>query len=270
MVKSQTLRVVPLLFAALGACANAKEQGDPDGGGGGGDGQGSADAGCGDLCDADHDGVVDSADQCPNSSSLVTVNDEGCAESQLPWTLQPFPPFGLQWTPSGDPGRAGGLTWTYVNIERGDLFRIDWLICDDPATPCGISLDGPIETSERWFFNLSDTDLAGGRLSFTNSTRIALEDGSTPARAGRLTVTIVDGANVPIPFATIATLGVTPRDATYGAEITGTAFTVNVLTEIQDPISLTWTPSTDYYDAAPTPMTGGGVTSSFGGSFYAK
>ena len=34
--------------------------------------------------------------------------------------------------------------------------------------------------------------------------------------------------------------------------------------------SSTWTPYLDYYDAAPTPVVGGGVTTSFGGSFYAK
>ena len=55
-----------------------------------------------------------------------------------------FPPFGLTWTPSGELGRAGGLTWTYTGIQRGDLFHIWWVVCDDPGMPCGLSLDGPI------------------------------------------------------------------------------------------------------------------------------
>lgn len=260
------LRLVVLV--TLGACANAKEAA-PDGGEGA-DAPGTGDAGCGALCDEDYDGVVDSADQCPDSSSLATVNMVGCAETQLPWTLQPFPPFGLTWTPSGDLGRAGGLTWSYAGIQRGDLFRIDWILCDDPAMPCGVSLDGPLDATESWSFSAADSDLAGGKLVFTNSTHIALDDGSAPARAGRLTVTIVDAADAPLPFASLATLGVTARTATHGAEIPGTGFEVTALAEIQDPDTLVWTPFLDYYDAAPTPQAGGGVSSSFGGYFYAK
>ncbi|HVK88056.1 MAG TPA: hypothetical protein VM513_28245, partial [Kofleriaceae bacterium] len=190
------------VLVGLGACASAKDAPANDGV----DAQGSGDAGCGALCDADHDGVVDSEDQCPGTSSIETVNMVGCAESQVPWMLQPWPPFGLTWTPSGDLGRAGGLTWNYVGIQRGSLFRIDWLLCDDPDTPCGLSLDGPIDATESWFFSASESDLAGGKLVFTSSTHIALDDGSAPARAGRLTVTIVDAADAPLPFASVATL----------------------------------------------------------------
>ena len=48
------------------------------------------------------------------------------------------------WTSTGELGRVGGLTWTYTGIDRGDLFHIYWIVCDDPAEPCGLSLDGPI------------------------------------------------------------------------------------------------------------------------------
>jgi len=251
--------------AALVGCASAKD--------GGSDAGGSLDAsmpdtGCGTQCDQDFDGVIDSLDQCANSSPLVIVNMVGCAESQLPWTLQSFPPFNLTWTPTGDPGRAGGLTWTYVGIEHGNLFHIDWIICDDPA-PCGVSLDGPVEAAEAWQFDATNSDLPGGKVVFTNTTHIALEDATMPQRTGRLTVTIVDAANAPVPCASVGTLTVSARQGTYGAEILGTAFTVKTAIEIQDPAT-TWTPYLDYYDAAPTATSGLGTAVSFGGSFYAK
>lgn len=254
------------LFAIVG-CASAKNgTTDPDGGVVGSD----ADASCGELCDADHDGVVDGIDLCPGSSSLAEVNDDGCADSQLTSMLVPFPPFNLTWTPTGDLGRAGGLTWTYVGIERQDLFHIDWIVCDDPATPCGLSLDGPIDApAEKWQFSPSSSEMSNGKLSYINSTHIVLDNATTPALAGRLTITIADGAT-PIACTDVATMQVTPRNGTHGAEITGTAFTVVALAEIQDPTTLAWRPYLDYYDAAPTPATSGSVVMSFGGSFYAK
>ena len=141
------------------------------------------------MCDHDHDGVVDGIDQCPNTTLGDPVNHVGCSDTQLTSTLQPFPPFGLTWTPTGDLGRAGGLTWTYVGIERSDLFHIDWVVCDDPATPCGLSLDGAIDVAaEDWSFSAATSDLPNGKLAFINSTHIALADGTNPAIAGRLTV----------------------------------------------------------------------------------
>ncbi|HEY5950258.1 MAG TPA: hypothetical protein VIV40_32415, partial [Kofleriaceae bacterium] len=190
--------------------------------------------------------------------------------SQLTPTLVPFPPFNLTWTPTGDLGRAGGLTWTYVGIERKDLFHIYWIVCDDPATPCGLSLDGAIDAvTENWQFSAASSDLANGKLVFTNTTHIALADATNPPLNGRLTITISD-AGTPIPCADVATLHVTARSGSYGAEIKGTAFTVVALGEVQVPATTTWTPYLDYYDAAPTPTAGAGVTTSFGGSFYAK
>lgn len=255
------------MFIALVGCANANS-GSPDSGMGSGSSR--PDAGCGDQCDQDGDGVVDGVDQCPNTSSLENANMVGCADSQLTATLQPFPPFNLTWTPTGDLGRPGGLTWTYVGIERKDLFHIDWIICDDPATPCGLSLDGPIDgLDERWTFSAADSDLPGGKIVYTNISRILLDDGSTPQVNGRLTVTITD-ANGPVAGADVGTLHVPPRAGSHGAEIKGTSFTVVTLAEAQPMGGTTWTPYLDYYDSAPTPMAGGTVTSSFGGSFYAK
>jgi hypothetical protein len=268
-VKHLILRIAPVIFVV--ACAKA-QNGIPDSGGGALPDSGPApDASCGDFCDQDGDGVVDGGDQCPNTATGATVNNVGCADSQLTWTLEPtFPPYDLAWTPTGDLGRAGGLTWTYVNIQRKDLFHIDWIICDDPATPCGLSLDGPIDVpAENWVFDSIDSDPANGKLVFTNATHILLADTTTPALIGRLTITIVDGSDLPIHFADVATLGVTARTGTYGAEITGTSFKVIALAEVQD-VMPTWTPYMDYYDAASTPVAGGGATTSFGGYFYDK
>src|SRR5213595_3548487 len=157
------MRPLTFLLTGLAACASGGSGTNPDAS------TQHTDAampdGCGDKCDQDHDGVYDGMDKCPNSSSLSTVNHDGCADSQLTPTLQPFPPFGLTWTPTGDIGKTGGLTWTYVGIERGDLFHIWWIICDDPATPCGLSLDGPIDVAaENWTFSASGSDMTNGKI----------------------------------------------------------------------------------------------------------
>jgi hypothetical protein len=230
------------------------------------------DASCGQMCDHDHDGVFDPMDKCPDTPAGVPVNKVGCADSQLTPTLSTtFPPFGLLWTNAGSIGRPGGLTWTYSGITRGDVFHIYWVICDDPMTPCGLSLDGPIDApGEAWTFSATDSDLTMGKLVFTNTTGIALDNMTTTPLTGRLTVTIVDGMAAPLPAATVATLGVPPQKAGYGAEIPKTDFTVTTLIEVQDATAMTWTPYLDYYDAAPTPMAGGATTVSFGGSFYSK
>ena len=180
-----------------------------------------------------------------------------------------FPPYGLTFTPTGDLGRAGGLTWNYTGIQRGSLLHIYWIVCDDPTMPCGLSLDGPITTATQWTFDTTDSDLTSGKMVFTNSTSIDTADAGVLPLSGRLTVNIVDATNAPIPFATVATLGVTALDGKYGAEIKGTGFTVTALVEVEDSISSTWTPYLDYYDAAHTiPPDSGDAYISFGGSFY--
>ncbi len=256
------------MILIVASCASANEAGIDSGSGS----NGSADASCGTLCDQDRDGVVDATDQCPNTPNGVLVNHIGCSDSQLMPMLEPtFPPFGLTWVHTGDLGKAGGLTWTYTGIERKDLFHIDWIICDDPATPCGVSLDGPIDVAaESWQFSAADSDLPGGKLVFTNATHIILADATTPALAGRLTLTIVDATDLPIPFADVTTLGVNPRLGRYGAEIKGTGYKVVALAEVQDTVTPTWTPYLDYYNAAPTPVAGGEAYTSFGASFYSE
>ncbi len=260
----RALAIAPALLAAMG-CARGKSTDAP------GDAFGNGDASCGELCDADGDGVPDVNDKCPNTGPGEVVNKVGCSASQLTPTLEPsFPPYDLAWTTAGDLGRPGGLTWTYNGIQRGDLFDIYWIICDDPATPCGVSLDGPIDSTEGWGFDAPDSMLAAGTLVFVNETHIALADGTMPALTGRLTMTIVDGNNTPFPFADVATLGVTPLLGMYGAEIAGTAFTVVAEIDVTADGGTTWTPFLDYYDAASTPVAGMGATVSFGGSFYDK
>lgn len=249
---------------------------DGGGGGGGGDGGGSTGDGasCGTTCDSDGDKVPDPNDKCPGTPPGVPVNKVGCAESQLPPKPEAFPPFGLTWTPTGNVGRVGGLTWTYTGIQRADLFHIWWIVCDDPATPCGLSLDGPIDAAgEKWQLSAADSDLAAGKLVFTDATQVSLATdagSSLTPMSGRLTVTITDPSDVALPFAAVATLGVTTaRDGKYGAEIKGAGFKVKALVEVLD--GATWKPYLDYYDAAATPNTGdagGNATISFGASFY--
>jgi hypothetical protein len=279
ILQNPVLATVFTLFIAT-SCATGQGVSSGDGGsnadgGLSGDGGPSGDGSCTGSCDQDGDGVPDGTDQCPNTPPKAVVNNLGCADSQLTPKLDPaWPPYNLTWTPTGDLGRAGGLTWTYTGIQRGDLFHIYWIVCDDPATPCGLSLDGPIDVpSEKWQFSATDSNLPGGKLVFTNATGILLADSSTTPLTGRLTLTIVDATNAPIPFADVATLGVTARDGKYGAEIKGTGFKVVALAEVEDTTTSTWTPYLDYYDAAPTPDTGdagGNVYTSFGGSFYDK
>ncbi len=230
---------------------------------------------CDGPCDQDGDGVVDGVDKCPSTPPKTPVNKVGCADTQLTPKLAPsFPPFGLTWTPTGDLGRAGGLTWTYTGINRADLFHIYWIVCDDPTTPCGLSLDGAIDVpGERWQDSATDSDLPKGKLVFTNTTGILLANATTTPLSGRLTITIVDASDAPIPFVDVGTLGVTARDGKYGAEIKGTGYKVVALAEVEDATNNVWTPYLVYYDAAATPDTGdagGKAATSFGASFYSK
>ncbi len=252
---------------ALVGCAKGGTASHPDGPPGS-----NPDASCGETCDTDGDGVLDGTDQCPATPPGEVVNQVGCSDSQVSPTLEPtFPPYNLTWTPTGDAGRAGGLTWSYTGIDRADLFHIYWVVCDDPdlTIVCGLSLDGPIDTpAEDWHFSAAGSSLPGGQLVFTNTTNIPHADATIVPLTGRLTVTIVDGAGAPLPFDTVANLGITSaRIGTHGAEIPGTAYTVTVLAEVQDS-AMVWTPYQDYYDAAPTPDPGPGSAISFGGSFY--
>lgn len=231
----------------------------------------TSDASCGASCDTDRDGVVDGSDLCPDTPAGEVVNEDGCADSQVSPTLEDFPPFGLTWTPTGDLGRAGGLTWAYAGIDRADLFHIYWIVCDDPATPCGLSLDGPIDApAEGWQPSAADSDFPAGRLVFTNATNILLADTTTVPLSGRLTITIIEEeSGAPLPFDTVANLGVTARSGTHGAVIPRTTFTVTALAEVEDTATAIWTPYLDYYDAAPTGDPGG-TSVSFGASFYSE
>ncbi|HSQ61953.1 MAG TPA: thrombospondin type 3 repeat-containing protein [Polyangiaceae bacterium] len=269
--------IVLALFAATScATGQATTPGSDGGSDGGANGDGGPPAKCdGGVCDQDGDGVPDTSDKCPNTPPKAVVNKVGCSDSQLTATLNSaWPPYGMTWTEAGELGRAGGLTWTYTGIQRGDLFHIYWIVCDDPTMPCGLSLDGPIDVpSEKWTYSATDSDLPNGKLVFTNATNILLADASKVALSGRLTITIVDSNNAAIPFTDVGTLNVTARDGKYGAEIKGTGFKVVALGEVEDATNQTWTPYLDYYDAAATPDTGdagGNVYTSYGGSFYDK
>jgi hypothetical protein len=263
------LALVLPIGLAIG-CSHGKSNSSTDGGG--------VDATtCTGTCDQDGDGVPDGSDQCPNTKPGAVVNGVGCSDAQLMPVLNPmFPPYGLMWTTSGDLGRAGGLTWTYTGINRGDLFHIYWVFCDDPMDPCGISLAGPINpATDSWAYDATTSNLAEGKLSFTDATSIMLSDGSNPALTGRLTVNITGENNAPIFFNDVGSMHIHARDGLYGAEIPGTGFTVTAIAEIQDPSTQVWTPYMDWYDAEPMkpdPGTdaGGNAFVSFGGSFYDK
>jgi len=238
-------RVLGAMLATLvaAACANGQETGPPPP-----DGGSTLDGTTSDVV-----GSKDSHSDAPVGPKLETT----------------WPPYGLNWTSTGDLGRAGGLTWTYTGINRGTLLHIYWVVCDDPSMPCGLSLDGPITTSSDWVFSATDSDLGNGKLVFTDSTTIVTADAGTVPLSGRLTVTIVDAGSAAIPFATVASLGVTARDGKYGAEIKGTGFKVTALAEVEDTVTSTWTPYLDYYDAAHTvPPEAGNAYVSFGGWFY--
>jgi hypothetical protein len=271
VVSGLALGLAPAIVLAAG-CAKGHEGTVDAPSSSGSDAPASADASCGSTCDSDGDGVPDPVDKCPNTPAGQPVNKQGCADSQLTAMLNPnFPPYGLTFSPAGDPERAGGLTWQYSGINRGDLFHIWWLVCDDPTTPCGLSLDGPIDASEAWTLDVTNTDLPHGKMVFTNTTHIVLADGSNPQLNGRQTVTITDPTQQAMPFANVITLMVTPRKAQFGAEITGTGFQVTVLTEIQNPSTGAWTPALDYYDNAHAPDDAGMAAQfSFDGAFYDK
>lgn len=233
-----------------------------------GSGSMSTTSGCTSMCDSDGDGVLDGMDTCADTPKGEAVNDVGCSDSQVDPELQEtWPPYGLSWVPTGNPGRPLGLTWTYTNINHANQFHIYWVICDDPATPCGLSLDGPIDMTEKWQFSAGDSSLAAGKVVFLSATHIALADGTSPAVTARMTVNITDGAGAAIPVADLLSLGIMGKDGQFGAEIPGAGFVATILVEVQDGMG-TWVPYLDYYDNAPTPDPAPGATISISGSFY--
>ncbi len=257
-------------MVAFTACASAN--------GGSGDAGTQTDAGPSNgvdasctSCDEDGDGVPDENDQCPATPSGEEVNQVGCADSQVTAMLEPdFPPFALTWLTDGELGRPGGLTWTYTSMQRGDSFHIYWILNDDPENPSGIALDGPLDAAnENWQFSAADSDLASGILVFTGAPLILLDDGTTPALNARMTVTVTDLNDVPLPVADAVTLDVTTRGGEAGLEIPETSFRARLIAEVEDPTSGMWMPYLDYFDAAATPEITE-VFSSVSGSFYSE
>ena len=107
------------------------------------------------------------------------------------------------------------------------------------------------------------------RVTLTRRTSRTRTARSVPL-TGRLTLKLVDSQNVALPFAYVGTLGVHARSGTHGADIPGTGVSVNAIAEVQEAGSATWTPYLDYYDAAPTSMTGSGTSVLVRRSFYDK
>jgi hypothetical protein len=256
------------VLAVLGAACGGGGGGDPDAGSGDGGGPGIDALVCGAGCDEDGDGVRNEDDLCPDTSAIGIVNSDGCNDAQVDPTLteEEFPPFGLTWTPDGDAGRAGGLNWVYTGIQRMGHFHIYWMVCDDPALPCALSMNGAIDASEHYTYSAGDSDPAGGVLVLTNATEITRFDASVVPLTGRWTVRIVDAADAPLPFEDAAALGATLRTATHGAEIPGVGFKVNLLGEVNDGAG--WVPYSDYFDSVQKPDPFEPFTVSFIGVFY--
>ena len=261
----QNMRIEHLALAMVAAAGCAR--GGDGGGGGGGE---TVDGSCGDQCDSDSDGVSTRWTSARTRRRARWSTAKGALTRSSRQSSSPtFPPYNLMWTSGGDIGRPGGLTWTYEGIQRGDLFHIYWIICDDPLQPCGISLDGPIDKpSESWKFSATDSDLPAGKVVFTNITAIALDGGSSQALDGRLTI-----RSCPRRTSRFRSDRQRARRARACGCLwrrdSGTGYKVAALIEVRD-TSGTWTPYLDYYDAAPTPMMGGSTSVSFGASFYSK
>jgi hypothetical protein len=245
------------------------------GGSGGAGGAGGA-GGMGGAPDSDGDGVPDVLDLCPNTPPMTVVNSRGCSESQAVAKVNAdtFPPYGSMFTQTGDPGRAGGVTYAYTGINfasDGGLFDIYWVLNDDSAFgPYGISLDGPVMMAETWTLSGSDSMLPNGVAVFTGNTHIHLFDGSLPPLMSRLTVTATSGSN-PLAWQTTANLGIMADLGTMVVQVPkgmASALTINAKAEVFD--GTNWVPYLDYYDAAKTPPEAKEAYISYGGSFYQK
>jgi hypothetical protein len=227
------------------------------------------------AADADGDGVPDVLDLCPGTAASAAVNSRGCAASQVVAKRNDtFPSYGLTFTKTGDPGRAGGVTFAYTGIDfstDGGHFNIYWVPNDDAAFgPYGISLDGPVEAPETWTLSAGESSLPGGVAVFHGNTKIHLFDGSTPALQSRLTLTATSGST-PLAWQTTADLAITAELGTMALEIPHVAastFTVVAKAEVFN--GSAWVPYLDDYDAAKTPPEAKEAFISYGGSFYDK
>jgi hypothetical protein len=270
--------VFPSCSAIGGGGTSTGTAGSMGGGGMGGSGGSAGGAGGmgGGAPDADGDGVPDVLDLCPGTPPMTVVNSRGCSESQAVAKVNAdaFPPYGAMFTQSGDPGRAGGVTYAYTGINfasDGGLFDIYWVLNDDSAFgPYGISLDGPVMMDETWSLSMVDSMLANGLAVFSGNTHIHLFDGTLPPLMSRLTVTATSGSN-PLAWQTTAALGVMPDLGTMAVQVpkgSATALTISAKAEVFD--GTNWIPYLDYYDAAKTPPEAKEAFISYGGSFYQK
>lgn len=144
----------------------------------------------------------------------------------------------------GDHGRAGGITYTYTDLQPERYDPVTWGAWTG-ALP-QLAMDGAVdEPGETMSFSATDSDLGAGKAVYTGSAGLP-DLGSTYDT--RAIVRSLTPGDAPLPMTAAASLEL-PEDIGGAAVITGD-FKSNVVLEVRD--GSTWTPAADFYDAAPT------------------
>jgi uncharacterized repeat protein (TIGR01451 family) len=165
----------------------------------------------------------------------------------------------------GDQGRAGGRTFRYDNFN----------LCASQALyyglnpPVVVSTQGGTGTLN---YSPSTSNLPGGIAQWTGTTFLTWTQpcafcGPTTVTAvgARLTLTVTDVNNVPLPLTDAATVGLGPLGAVL--TVTG-SFKATLLAEIQHPGSGVYGPILDVFDTVRAANGGGAVTDVSAGFWY--
>src|SRR5689334_9928419 len=177
------------------------------------------------------------------------------------------PVAGVSFTPAGDIGRAGGLTYTFsgVNAAMSQFQTLEW----GPADPNSVQLSMNGDTSfsapgETLTFNLGASDLANGKAVWMGAAQYPIaQPSSTISLLTRFTMTARD---------TTTSTPITNFNATSGygdgatVPVTGD-FSANLLFEVSANGGATWTPAKDYFDAQQN-VPGNTIQTSFTGGFF--
>ncbi|HVM45756.1 MAG TPA: PKD domain-containing protein [Candidatus Thermoplasmatota archaeon] len=175
------------------------------------------------------------------------------------------PPGGVTLTPSGHLGRAGGLTWSYADLDMDRFNGIWWGPAS--ATSFRFALDGAIDAAGETLVFDFGSDTAAGQARWVGTTSVRHFSGgawvvqSIPLR---LTLRAMLPDNAPIPFVDPASVGL---DGDLGAVVAVPGdYKVHVLLEGQR--NGVWTPAYDLYDSLQTDPACSCVRLSVGAGFY--
>lgn len=159
------------------------------------------------------------------------------------------------------------MVYTIQNITLSNTTTVYWTMIDNAVK---LSMDGPAyDGSENMMIDPAQTNLPGGIITWTGSTKMPLAAGGTQALISKFIMTATDLGGIAIPLVDPTATGL-PAGTGGAVLITSNAMVLKVKLEmfVSDNGGGTWVPHLDYYDAAATPPAAESAYSTYGFGFY--